>query len=42
MEEHSEPALLYFNGFPWTKEIRQDPRWKAIEAKFPFKSVEGE
>ena len=34
-----DPALLYFNGFAWTKEIRADPRWKAIESKFPFKSV---
>jgi len=38
-EEH-DPSLLYFNGYPWTKEIRADPRWKAIEAKFPFKSAQ--
>ena len=34
-----DPALLYFNGFPWTKEIRTDQRWRAIESRFPFKSV---
>ena len=34
-----DPALLYFNGFAWTKDVRADPRWKAIESKFPFKSV---
>lgn len=34
-----DPALLYFNGFAWTKEYRADPRWKAIESKFLFRSV---
>jgi TolB-like protein/Tfp pilus assembly protein PilF len=38
--DEREPALLYFNGFPWTKQLRSDSRWKAIEAKFPFKSAE--
>jgi TolB-like protein/Tfp pilus assembly protein PilF len=36
--EH-DPALLYFNGFPWTKKHRSDPRWASIEAKFPFTSA---
>jgi TolB-like protein/Tfp pilus assembly protein PilF len=38
--DEEDPALLYFNGFPWSKSVRADPRWKEIEAKFPFKSVE--
>ena len=33
-----DPALLYFNGFPWTKEYRVDPRWAAIEEKLGFAS----
>ena len=35
--EEQDPALLYFNGFPWTKKLREDERWKAIERRFPFK-----
>ncbi len=31
-EEH-DPNLLYFNGFPWTREFRSDPRWAEIEEK---------
>lgn len=38
--DEEDPALLYFNGSPWSKSVREDPRWKAIEEKFPFKSVE--
>lgn len=34
-----DPALLYFNGFAWTKELRSDIRWAAIESRFPFKSA---
>jgi TolB-like protein/tetratricopeptide (TPR) repeat protein len=34
-----DPQLLYFNGFPWTKEFRKDPKWVSIEAKFGFKSA---
>jgi TolB-like protein/Tfp pilus assembly protein PilF len=35
-----DPALLYFNGSNWSREVRADPRWKAIEAKFPFRSAD--
>jgi TolB-like protein/Flp pilus assembly protein TadD len=35
-----DPALPYFNGFPWFKDKRMDPRWEAIEAKFPFRSAQ--
>ena len=38
--DEEDPALLYFNGFPWSKVARSDPRWKAIEAKFPFVSAD--
>ena len=34
-----DPQLLYFNGFPWTREYRKDPRYAAIEARFGFKSA---
>jgi adenylate cyclase len=36
-----DPQLLYFNGFPWTRVYREDPRWAAIEAQFGFKSAPG-
>jgi adenylate cyclase len=38
--DERDPALLYFNGFPWARRLRADPRWKAIEARFPFKSAD--
>lgn len=34
-----DPSLLYFNGYPWTKELRVDPRWEAIEARLGFVSA---
>ena len=37
--EERDPRLLYFNGFPWSKEIRADPRWREIESRFSFPSV---
>lgn len=38
--DEEDPALLYFNGFPWSKVVRADPRWNAIEDRFPFRSAE--
>jgi TolB-like protein/Flp pilus assembly protein TadD len=34
-----DPALLHFNGMPWAKAFRADPRWTAIEAKLGFQSA---
>jgi TolB-like protein/tetratricopeptide (TPR) repeat protein len=36
--EERDPNLLYFNGFPWLKEYRADPRWAEIERKIGFES----
>lgn len=35
-----DPALPYFNAFPWTKGMRADSRWQVIESKFPFRSAQ--
>ena len=37
--EEQDPALLYFNGFPWSKKLRDDQRRKAIERRFPYKGA---
>ena len=33
-----DPSILYFNGLPWMKKFRADPRWVAIEKQFRFRS----
>jgi tetratricopeptide (TPR) repeat protein len=35
--DERDPMLLYFNGMPWMKEFRDDPRWASIESRFGSK-----